>query len=150
MKDYIFGNLTDWGSTLEKLQDLMERGELDNHQDELIRLLRFDDNWRLREAAVDATSSLTIPQIDTVRQIAKLIQRDDLYYNIRIMAAEALLNLIPLIIKNNGKDNEVVRFFINETSLEMTRLLSSPEPPIFHDALEVVFDQIQKFVEVTA
>jgi len=144
MKDYIFGNLMDWGSALDKLQHLRDTGELNNHQEELIRLLRFDDNWRLREAAVEASSTLTTPSIDTAKQLVKLIKRGDLYYNVRIMAAEALSTLVPVVMENKGGNSELVRLFVKEVNHEVTTLLSSPEPPIFHDALDLTLAQIQK------
>lgn len=147
MKDYIFGNLMDWGNALDKLQHLRDTGELDNHQDELIRLLRFDGNWRLREAAVEASLTLKNPSIDTVKQLVELIKRGDLYYNIRIIAAEALSTLVPVILENKGANSDLVRLFVNEANHEVTTLLSSPAPPIFHDALEITLEQIQKIVE---
>ena len=45
MKDHIFGNLMDWGYALDTLHLLRDSGSLDDHQDELIRLLRYDKNW---------------------------------------------------------------------------------------------------------
>ena len=147
MKDYIFGNLMDWGNALDKLQHLRDTGELDNHQDELIRLLRFDGNWRLREAAVEASLTLKNPSIETVKQLVELIKRGDLYYNIRIMASEVLSTLIPVVMGNKELNNDLVRLFVNEANHEVTTLLSSPAPPIFHDALEITLEQIQKIVE---
>ncbi len=144
MKDYIFGNLMDWGSALDKLQHLRDTGELNNHQEELIRLLRFDGNWRLREAAVEASSTLTTPSIDTAKQLVKMIKRGDLYYNVRIMAAEALSTLVPVVMENKGANSNLVRLFVKEVNHEVTTLLSSPEPPFFHDALDLTLEQIQK------
>lgn len=147
MKDYIFGNLMDWDSALDKLQHLVDAGELDNHQDELIRLLRFDDNWRLREAAVEASSTLTNPRIDTVTQLVVIIKRENLYYNIRIMAAETLSALVPVVMENKELKKDLANVFINEANHEVTTLLSTPAPPIFHDALDLTLEQIQKTVE---
>lgn len=76
MKDNLFGNLMDWGSVLDKLENLKYTGELDNHQDELLRLLRFDGNWRLREAAVEASSDLSNPSLDIGKQLVKLMKRE--------------------------------------------------------------------------
>ncbi|MBU0972289.1 MAG: hypothetical protein KKC20_16690 [Proteobacteria bacterium] len=147
MQDYIFGNLMDWGSALDTLQRLINTGELDNHQDELIRLLRFDGNWRLREAAVEASSTLTHPRVDTVKQLVELIKRDDLYYNIRIMAAEALSDLVPVVMVNKDLNKDIARLFINDANYEVTALLSAPAPPIFHDALDITLEKIQKVLE---
>lgn len=144
MKDQIFGNLTDWVNALDTLNLLKKSASLDNHQEELVRLLRHEGNWRLREAAVEAASTLKMPSIETLKQIVKLIVRDDLYYNIRILASKTLSTLIPVIMANAGINKDLVRRFINDANHEVTALLSSPEPPMFHDALDIIYEQIQK------
>ncbi|EIM63253.1 hypothetical protein DespoDRAFT_01294 [Desulfobacter postgatei 2ac9] len=144
MKDHIFGNLMDWGYALDTLHRLRDSGSLDDHQDELIRLLRYDKNWRLREAAVEAAVTLRKPSIETVKQIVQLIKRDDLYYNIRIMATEVLSTLVSVIMENKELNKNLVRVCINEANHEVSALLSSPVPPIFHDVLDVTYEQIQK------
>ncbi len=148
MNDQIFGNLKDWGNALDTLTLLKNSATLDDHQDELVRLLRYDGNWRLREAAVEAAATLKKPTIKTVEQIIHLMKREDLYYNIRIMASEALSKLIPLMMENKSINNDLVRLFINEANHEVSTLLSSPAPPIFHDVLDVTYEQIQKVVAV--
>ncbi|MCG8643721.1 MAG: hypothetical protein MI862_28615 [Desulfobacterales bacterium] len=148
MKEYIFGNLMDWGNALDKLQWLTDTGQLNNHQDELIRLFRFEGNWRLREAAIEASSTLANPSIDTLKQLVELMKRGDLYYNVRIMAAGALSALVPVVMENKGANSESVHLFFNEANDEVKTLLSSPEPPIFHDALNLTLAQIQKVTAV--
>nr|WP_321400211.1 hypothetical protein [uncultured Desulfobacter sp.] len=143
MKDQIFGNLTDWVNALDTLNLLKKSASLDNHQEELVRLLRHEGNWRLREAAVEAAATLKMPSIETLKQIVKLIVRDDLYYNIRILASKTLSTLIPVIMANAGINKDLVRRFINDANHEVTALLSSPEPPMFHDALDIIYEQIQ-------
>ncbi len=143
MKNYIFGNFMDWGNVLDKLQYLEDTKTLDDHQDELIKLLRFDGNWRLREAAVEAASGLTKPKLETGMQLLQLIKREDIYYDIRIMATEALSTLIALIVEDKELNRDLARLFIDSANLEVTNLLSSPEPPIFHDALDIIFKEIQ-------
>ena len=146
MKDQVFGNLMDWGNALDTLHLLRESATLDDHQEELIRLLRYDKNWRLREAAVEASAALKRPSIETAKQIAWLMKRNHLYYNIRIMASQALSTLIPVMMENHQEETggDLVRLFINETNRDVSALLSSPAPPIFHDALDVTHEQIQK------
>lgn len=144
MKDQIFGNLTDWVNALDTLNLLKKSASLDNHQEELVRLLRHEGNWRLREAAVEAAATLKMPSIETLKPIVKLIVRDDLYYNIRILASKTLSTLIPVIMANAGINKDLVRRFINDANHEVTALLSSPEPPMFHDALDIIYEQIQK------
>jgi len=144
MKNQIFGNLTDWANALDTLHLLRDSATLDDHQKELVRLLGYDGNWRLREAAVEAAATLKRPGIETVGQIVALIKRDDLYYNIRILASEALSVLIPMIMENKEINKALVRLFINEAHHEVSALLCSPAPPTFHDALDVTYEQIQR------
>ena len=146
MKDHIFGNLMDWGNALDTLNLLRDSATLDDHQEELIRLLRYDANWRLREAAVEAAATLRTPSIETVKQIVHLIKREDLYYNIRIMASETLSTLVPVIMTSQEINKDLVNLFINEANQDVSALLSTPAPPIFHDALNVTHEQIQKIV----
>lgn len=150
MKNQIFGNLMDWDHALDTLHRLKESETLDDHQEELIRLLRYDKNWRLREAAVEAAETLNRPSIETVKQIARLMKREDLYYNIRIMASQALSTLIPVMVENQEEtSSEPVRLFISEADHDISTLLASPAPPIFHDALDVTYERIQKVAATT-
>ena len=89
--------------------------------------------------------TLRKPSIEMVNQIVQLIKRDDLYYNIRIMATEVLSTLLPVIMENKELNKNLVRVFINEANHEVSALLSSPVPPIFHDVLDITYEQIQKF-----
>ena len=145
-KKYVFGNLNDWGFVLEQLGKLSESHELGNYQDELIRLLRFDQNWRLREAAIESLTFVENPGFDIAREVTSLINRKDLYYDVRILATEGLEKLVPTIVKKNTFDKDILKQFIQKIVAEMDDLLASPEPPKFHDALEnarVQFNKIQ-------
>jgi len=145
-KKYVFGNLNDWGLVLEQLEKLSENRELGNYQEELIRLLRFDQNWRLREAAIESLPFVENPGLDIAREVTSLIKRKDLYYDVRILATEGLEKLVPTIVKNKAFDKDILKQFIQKIVAEMDDLLASPEPPKFHDALEnarVQFNKIQ-------
>ena len=145
-KKYVFGNLNDWGLVLEQLEKLSESRELGNYQDELVRLLRFDQNWRLREAAIESLPFIANPGLDIAREVTSLITRKDLYYDVRILATQGLEKLVPTIVENKAFDNDILKQFIQKIVAEMDDLLASPEPPKFHDALEnarVQFNKIQ-------
>jgi len=145
-KEYVFGNLNDWGLVLEQLEKLSQSRELGNYQDELIRLLRFDQNWRLREAAIESLPFVANPGLDIAREVTSLITRKDLYYDVRILATQGLEKLVPTIVENKAFDNDILKQFIQKIVAEMDDLLASPEPPKFHDALEnarVQFNKIQ-------
>jgi len=146
MKNYIFGNLTDWGIVLDKLKELSESKELDNHQDELIRLLRFDQNWRLREAAIESLPRIANPSLDLAREVFSIIKRKNLYYDVRILATDSLGKLIAIIVNNRAFDKDILKQFVMEIIKNMDVLLASPEPPKFHDALQNSMNQIKEAI----
>lgn len=144
MENNIFGNLTDWGIVLEKLEKLSKNKELGNYQDELIRLLRFDQNWRLREAAIESLPFVENPGLNLAREIISLIKRKDLYYDVRILATDGLEKLATTIVNNKGFDKDILKQFVLSIQKDLDALLASPEPPIFHDALQNSMNQIKE------
>ncbi len=146
MKSNGFGNLNDWGAVLEKLDRLSQSGALDQWQEALTRLLRFDQNWRLREAAIESLDAVKNPGLDLAREVLLLIKRNDLYYDVRILAADAMERLVPKIIENRQFDRDILRQFVREVIAEMEVLLASPEPPRFHHALQNAVTEIKQSV----
>ncbi|MDM8554838.1 hypothetical protein QUF75_08925 [Desulfococcaceae bacterium HSG7] len=144
MENYIFGNLNDWETVLDKLDKLSESRELDNCQDELIRLLRFDQNWRLREAAIESLPFVEDPDLNLAREVISLIKRKDLYYDVRILATDGLEKLTTNIVDNRAFDKDILKRFVLAIIKDMDALLASPEPPKFHDALRNSMNQIKK------
>lgn len=144
MEKYLFGNLNDWGIVLERLEKLSQTHELDQYQDELIRLLRFDQNWRLREAAIESLPFIKNPGLNLAREVAALIKRKDLYYDVRILATDGLEKLATTIVGNKAFDKDILRKFIQGIVKDMDELLASPEPPIFHDVLQNSMSQVKK------
>ncbi|MBU1344368.1 MAG: hypothetical protein KKE44_26035 [Proteobacteria bacterium] len=143
MEKNIFGNLNDWGPVLEKLEKLSQSRELGNCQDELIRLLRFDQNWRLREAAIESLPFIENPGLNLAREVISLIKRKDLYYDVRILATDGLEKLAAAIVNNRGFDKDILKQFVQEIIKDMNTLLASPEPPKFHDALRNSMNQVK-------
>ncbi len=144
MENNIFGNLNDWGMVLDKLKNLSENRELGHHQDELIRLLRFDQNWRLREAAIESLPFIENPSSNLAREVLALIKRKNLYYDVRILACDGLEKLTAAIVNTKTLDKNILQHFVQEIINDIDALLSSPEPPKFHDALQSLLNQIKK------
>lgn len=136
MNQNMFGNLTDWGTVLEKLEKLSKTKELGAYQDELIRLLRFDGNWRLREAAIEALPLVQHPSLDLAGEVLSLVKRKNIYYDVRILAADCLDLLTRKIADGKAYDRGMIREFIQGALLDLDALLSSPEPPKFSNILE--------------
>ncbi|MCP4721626.1 MAG: hypothetical protein GY860_19380, partial [Desulfobacteraceae bacterium] len=134
----------DWGIVLEKLEKLSQTRELDDYQDELIRLLRFDQNWRLREAAIESLPLIKNPGLNLAREVNALIKRKDLYYDVRILATDGLEKLATTIVGNKAFDKDILKQFIRGIVKDMDDLLASPEPPKFHDALQNSMSRVKK------
>jgi hypothetical protein len=144
MNHAVFGNLKDWGEVLEKLKTLLEAKELDAYQDELIRLLRFDQNWRLREAAIESLPLVSHPSLELAREVLSIVKRKDLYYDVRILAADCLDVLARKIVDDEAFDKDLIRQFIQGIIQNLDALLSSPEPPKFSRVLEKARQSIRE------
>ncbi|MDM8515850.1 hypothetical protein QUF76_06590 [Desulfobacterales bacterium HSG16] len=138
-----FGNLKDWSIVLDKLEELSKNGELHYHQRELIRILRFDQNWRLREAAIESLAVVENPEFDLFGEVFSLMMRNDLYYDVRILAADGLDKLMVNVVRNKTVDIDRLKDVVSEILEGMERLLACPEPPKFHDAIRHSSEKIK-------
>ncbi|TKB09649.1 hypothetical protein [Desulforhopalus sp. IMCC35007] len=128
-----FGNLRDWGPALEKICQLADEGNLSDCQSGLTRILRYRDNWRLREEALLRIGKINTPEDPMVRQILNIIEDERLYYDVRILACQTMAELMK---------NSSGRFYAaTETDiLNVVKVLSStPQPPIFEQALKKLY-----------
>jgi len=138
----IFGDLMEWGAVLEKMEVLCKSGRLGDYQDELIRVLRYNDNWRLREAAMVVLPAVKKPCAALVDEVLAILMRHDLYCEVRILAAEALGRML----KNepsggrprSAEDNRI----IGKVLEGMSRLLMDSRPPILHRAVRESINRI--------
>ena len=128
----IFGNLREWGEVPGQLRQLAESKKLGEHQEGLIRILRYRDNWRLRELVLDVVKTLESPSDELLRAILDLMMDDGMYCEARVLAAEALSQLASgrQTEGTNGRSGDVDR-----TIEEMNMLLRVPQAPVLHDAV---------------
>jgi len=110
-----FGNLTDWGPVLDLLNELSENGTISKCQPGLIRILRYKGNWRLREEALKRVNKVENPCDELVLQISSLLADDNLYYDARILAGNALVQLSQNA--ENGFPIELKNFKVRPTRL---------------------------------
>lgn len=137
-----FGDLMDWGAVLEKMEASCKSGRPGDYQDELIRVLRHNDNWRLREAAMVVLPAVKKPSAALVDEVFAILMRDDLCCDVRILAADALGRML----KNepsrgrprSAEENRVVRKVLEG----MSRLLMDSQPPILHGAVRESINRI--------
>ena len=94
MSTDIFGDLREWSRVLEHPEYLKDTGELDEHQDELARLLRYRFNWRLRERAVQSLSVLSAPGNQILLVVLEIVADEHTEFDLRTLAADALCGLI--------------------------------------------------------
>lgn len=128
-----FGNLKDWGPVLELIYKFADDGNLRECQPGLTRILRYRDNWRLREETLNRIGKINNPEDALVRQVLNIIADENLYYEVRILACETMMELLK-----NGANR-----FANPVDTEILKtvenMLSSQHPPIFEPPLKKLY-----------
>lgn len=140
MRQDLFGNLEDWGHVLEQLAEFTRNGEIERHQDNLIVLLRYPDNWRLREAALESVPAIRHPMAALVREICKIMLNDGLDFQVRMLAAEALSAVLDRLGDRTQDDPAGIRREIRE---QMHALLASQDVPVLHQAVRRILPKIE-------
>ncbi len=109
----------------------------------MIRLLRFDQNWRLREAAIEALEFIDNPSIELANEVFSIVTRKDLYYDVRILAVDGLSKLMEKIVGRPDLDSDEVNALVDQTVSGLQTHLETPEPPKFHDALRASLNRLR-------
>ena len=136
MKQDPFGNLTDWGAVLDIFDELADNGKLEECQPGLIRILKYKGNWRLREDVLKRVGEIQNPSDQLICQILSILDDDNTYYDVRILASDALIQMLKNV--QDGFDDG-----INLSVRKVTeRLRTTPHPPIFHNALKKLYSEI--------
>jgi len=128
-----FGNLQEWGAVLEQLDELEQTDKLGDCQAGLIRILRFKGNWRLRETVLKSLAKIETPEAQLMEEVLHLIMDDNIYYEARILACEALQQIIKrLRLRQNGNG----AIALAPIAAELNLLMKAPQPPIFFNAID--------------
>jgi len=128
-----FGNLMEWGAVLDQLNELELKGKLGDCQPGLIRILRFKGNWRLRETVLKSITKIEMPAAELLEEVLKIVLDDNIYYEARILASEALQQLVKNC-RSLPKDHEVLARVPIADKLNL--LMKTPQPPIFFNAID--------------
>ena len=136
MKPDPFGNLTDWGQVLETFDELADSGRLAECQPGLIRILRFKGNWRLREEVLKRVGEIKTPSKELALQVLAILADDNVYYDARIIAGDALVQLL----KNGPVDSH--EELVSATRKLADKLKSTPQPPFFEEVLERLHSEV--------
>jgi hypothetical protein len=135
-----FGNLAEWGRVLNQLAQLTRDGTIDEHQAGLVRLLHYQDNWRLREAALEAIRHVRRPGEPLVTAVLELMTDEHLYHELRVLAAEALASLVAAgRAVGAGRNRELEQAVLTQ----MHALLDAPHPPVLHQAVRRILPTIE-------
>ena len=132
-----FGNLTDWGPALNTLEILTDRGGLEACQPGLIRILRYKGNWRLREEVLKRIGEIQKPIRELLFQVLAIVADDNVYYDLRILAAEAMGQLLQKA--GNGSGDKIH----TEVQAVVQKVRSTPQPPFFNQALEKLHSEFR-------
>jgi hypothetical protein len=136
MKHDPFGNLTDWGTVLDTLEELADTNKLFECQPGLIRILRFKGNWRLREEVLKRIGNIQTPSEDLFYQVLSILGDDNVYYDARVIAGEALSSMLKNVHASSYGEMAVAV----EKVIEKIR--RTPQPPFFEEALDNTFSEI--------
>jgi hypothetical protein len=136
MKKDPFGNLTDWGTVLDIFDELADAGRLAECQPGLIRILRFKGNWRLREEVLKRVGEIQAPSEDLFRQVLTVLADDNVYYDARVIAGDALIAMLKNI---HAASNEELSTAVKKL---IAKLKQTPQPPFFGEAVERLHDEI--------
>ena len=131
---------------IETLQRMKEKGKLDEAQPGLIRLIRYPDNWRLREQALLAAREVTQPNSALLGEIATVLMDSNTYADVRILAARALGDLA-------GRDRQSrppEGLSPDDILVILKGQLATPEAPVLHHVVEEVVRKIDQSVEEPA
>ena len=136
MKQDPFGNLTDWGTVLDIFEELAEDGRLVECQPGLIRILRFKGNWRLREEVLKRVGEIRAPSEDLFRQVLTVLADDNVYYDARVIAGDALAAMLKNVHAASYEE------FSSAVKRIIEKLKQTPQPPFFGEAVERLDDEI--------
>jgi len=131
MRQDEFGNLSEWGDVLERLEQLKRSGELDGHQTGLARLIRYHGNWRLREAALKSCLEISCASDVLIADTLNTLADEQTPLRLRVLAADSLAHLVPRYAPENGSPFDVER--VTEV---MAQVAARVQPPVLADAVQ--------------
>lgn len=132
MKTDDIDNFKDWWVVLEKLREMKTASALDECQHSLARILKYRDNWRLRETVLEYATDIHKPTNEFLEAICAIMTDDNIYISARILAVEALRVLVPRKIKQS---TAYPTFRGVSVPRVLKNILDFPQVPMFHDAI---------------
>lgn len=127
----IFGDLREWGAVLVQIKRLRLSGQLDEHQEGLIRILRYRYNWQLRQAALRAVVDLRNPSKDLFELLLAIVTDEQSDLDTRLLACDAVRHVVALRREQGGIDH-----FEPTAARRAAEFLRVPQPPVLREAVE--------------
>ena len=141
MADTVFGDIRDWGRVLSLLDKLTKDKKLNEHQQELLEILRDRENWKLREAVLESVKDLDSPSDELLEEILNIMTDDMAHYNARILAADALIHLLQKRETGQERNHAVT---VDVVIGKMLSMLNSPLPSFLHEAIRRSLEEIRE------
>lgn len=136
MKNDPFGNLMDWGPVMDTLEDMANNNDLEQCQPGLVRILRYKGNWRLREEVLKCIGEIQTPSDELIEQVIAILDDDNLYYDVRIIAGNSLVQLLTKTrMDSNG-------YLLKNAKKIIEKLKSMPQPPFFAKAIDRLHSEL--------
>ncbi|MFC1851531.1 hypothetical protein ACFL27_15150 [candidate division CSSED10-310 bacterium] len=117
-------------SQLEELEQLKDTNMLEKNQSRLCQLLRSRYNFKVTETILTYIRDIQVPTDGLLVAVLGLLRNTLLYYDARILAAEALVSMI--CNQKNTKKREMQEKLVQQT---MSSLIESSHPSRFRDVL---------------
>lgn len=128
----VFGNLREWEKIADQIAELLKTGKIDTHQAGLVRILRYKDNWKIREIVLKAIKDLKMPSSKLLSELLCIMENDREYYMMRMLASEAIESLFT----NDGiQFPEDRRVAASQITGRVKPLANSSWPPVLRDSL---------------
>ena len=133
----IFGDLRDWGRVLGLIEGTRKDDRLDEHQEGLARILRYLDNWRLREAVLECFQNVRSPSPELVSAVLAILLDQNVYCDARVLSASALGCLADRTGGGAGLDR-------NEILEKLRDVLNTPQVPVLNNAVKQALARLSK------
>ena len=120
----------------QRFDDLADNGKLAECQSGLIRILRYKGNWQLREEVLKRVGEIKAPSGEMIFQVLAILADDNIYYDARILACDALIQLLKS--DQDGLCGEINK----ELRKIVEKLRSTPQPAFFDKALKRLYSEV--------
>lgn len=123
-------DLNDWGNVLDRLSAIKKNGHLEHHQRDLVRMLKYRGNWRLREAALEAARQIKTPAASLIAAILNIILDDNLYCEVRVLSCNTLRKL-----HEAGANDKIGDLAPSAVAGHLRAIAAVPQPPMLAKAV---------------